>query len=443
MFFQQAIETMPIDRLRKLQNERLKELVDYAWHRIPFYRKQFTESNILPSAIRSVDDLHKIPFTKKNDLRDNYPFGLFAVPKEAVARIHCSSGTTGKPTVVGYTKKDVDTFAEVCARSLAAAGAEPGLKLQNAYGYGLFTGGLGLHYGAEKLGMTVIPVSGGMTDRQILLLRDFKPEVMSCTPSYALTVAEEIKKRGIDLNELNLKFMLLGAEPWTETTREKVQSILNVAATNIYGLSEIIGPGVSQEDFEERGTGSHVWEDHFFPEVVNPQTGEPMPEGEYGVLCFTTLTKEATPLLRYWTNDITNLHYDKDSKRTHVKMGAILGRSDDMLIVRGVNLFPSQIEAVLSDLPEFSSHYRLEISKEGNIDQVNIHIELDEKIYRELKTEVIVPSDLDILKSLHQRLTQKIKDNIGLTMNIYLENYRSVSRSEGGKLNRVVDKRIK
>jgi len=237
--------------------------------------------------------------------------------------------------------------------------------------------------------------------------------------------------------------MVLGAEPWTETIREEVQNLLNVVATNIYGLSEIIGPGVSQEDYEERGTGSHIWEDHFFPEVVHPETGEPMPDGQFGVLCFTTLTKEATPLIRYWTNDITSLHYDKSSKRTHIKMGAILGRSDDMLIIRGVNLFPSQIEAVLNDLPEFSPHYRLEISKEGSMDQVDIHIELSEKIYKDLNTEIILQKDLDILKSLHQKLSQKIKDNIGLTMNITLENYQSVSRSEGGKLNRVVDKRIK
>ena len=354
MFFQPTIETLPIRQLRQLQNERLQYLVKYLYARIPFYKKMFDEAGISPSSIQSVNDLCKIPFTKKTDLRNQYPFGLFAVPKNEVARIHCSSGTTGKPTVVGYTKNDIDIFAEVCARSLMAAGARPGMKLQNAYGYGLFTGGLGLHYGGERLGITVIPVSGGMTDRQILLLRDMQPEVMCCTPSYALTLAEEIKKRGIDTRELNLKFIVLGAEPWTETIRDEVQKTLNVAATNIYGLSEIIGPGVSQEDHEERGTGSHVWEDHFFPEIINPITKEPMREGEYGVLCFTTLTKEATPLLRYWTNDITNLYYDRSSKRTHIKMGPIRGRADDMLIIRGVNLFPSQIESVINELPEFS-----------------------------------------------------------------------------------------
>jgi phenylacetate-CoA ligase len=443
MLFQQTIETLTLHKLRKIQNERLQHLVKYVWDRIPFYKKLFAEANILPSSIKSVNDLYKIPFTRKSDLRDNYPFGMFAVPSQVVARIHCSSGTTGKPTVVGYTRKDIETFAEVCARSLAAAGAEPGMKLQNAYGYGLFTGGLGLHYGAEKLGMTVIPISGGMTDRQILLLKDFRPEVVSCTPSYALTIAEEIRKKGINPKELNVKYMVLGAEPWTETIREEIQTQLNVIATNIYGLSEIMGPGVSQEDFEERGTGSHVWEDHFFPEIVDPESGQPMPEGKQGVLCFTTLTKEATPLIRYWTNDITSLHYDRSSKRTHIKMGAILGRSDDMLIIRGVNLFPSQIESVLNDLPEFSSHYRIEVSREDRMDQIDIRIELIEQMYKDLNTDTVVESDYDILKSLRYKLAQKIKDNIGLTMNIILANYQTIPRSEGGKLNRVVDKRIK
>ncbi|MEP7129220.1 MAG: phenylacetate--CoA ligase, partial [Chitinophagales bacterium] len=303
MYFNQYIETLPLPQLRALQSERLIRLLQYVNQQVPFYRKQWHDANIQLSSIRSVDDLHKLPFTRKSDLRDHYPFGLFAVPMHEVVRIHCSSGTTGKPTVVGYTRNDVELFAEVNARSLVAAGARPGMKLQNAYGYGLFTGGLGLHYGGEKLGMAVIPVSGGMTDRQILLLRDFQPEVMCCTPSYALALAEEIRNRGIGQQALKLKYMLLGAEPWTETIREEIQQSLNVIATNIYGLSEIIGPGVSQEDFEERGSGSYVWEDHFFPEIVHPDSGDPLPEGELGVLVFTTLTKEALPLIRYWTND--------------------------------------------------------------------------------------------------------------------------------------------
>ena len=441
MFFQPSIEKLPVDQLRKLQSERLIELVRYVATRIPFYRKKFEESRINPASIRSIDDLHKLPFTFKKDLRDHYPFGLFAVSHDEIARIHCSSGTTGKPTVVGYTKNDISIFAEVCARSLAAAGARPGMKLQNAYGYGLFTGGLGLHYGAEKLGMTVIPVSGGMTDRQLLLLRDMKPEVMSCTPSYALTITEEIKKRKINPGELNLKYMVLGAEPWTEIIREEVQNGLNVIATNIYGLSEIIGPGVSQEDYEERGTGSHVWEDHFYPEIVDPVSKEPLPEGEYGVLCFTTLTKEATPLLRYWTNDITNLYYDKDSKRTHIKMGPVRGRADDMLIIRGVNVFPSQIEAVISELPEFSPHYQIVVSKQQTMDSVDVQVELNEKIYPGLTKEMSDENDATIFQTLRHKLAKKIKDSIGLSMNVTIRNQNSVPRSEGGKLNRVVDHR--
>ena len=441
MFFQPSIEQMPVDQLRKLQSERLTELVKYVTSRIPFYRKMFEEHGINPASIRSIDDLHKIPFTFKTDLRDHYPFGLFAVGQHQVSRIHCSSGTTGKPTVVGYTNNDIGIFAEVCARSLAAAGAKPGMKLQNAYGYGLFTGGLGLHYGAEKLGMTVIPVSGGMTDRQLLLLRDMQPEVMCCTPSYALTITEEIKKRKINPAGLNLEYMVLGAEPWTETIREEVQNGLNVIATNIYGLSEIIGPGVSQEDYEERGRGSHIWEDHFYPEIVDPVSKEVLPEGATGVLCLTTLTKEATPLLRYWTNDITNLYYDKDSKRTHIKMGPIRGRADDMLIIRGVNLFPSQIESVISELPEFSPHYQIVLSKQQTMDNVDVHVELNERIYEGLPGDIPSENEPEIFRSLRHKLAQKIKDSIGLSMSITIRNQNSVPRSEGGKLNRVVDQR--
>ena len=441
-YFNSELETLSRSKLRKLQNERLQRQLKRLYGRVAFYKNLFDENGIDPKEIKGVEDLHKIPFTKKGALRDNYPFGLFASPMEDVVRLHCSSGTTGKPIVVGYTKNDIDVFSEVVARSLVAAGCRRGMKLQNAYGYGLFTGGLGLHYGAEKLGMTVIPISGGGTEKQLLLLQDFQSEAICCTPSYAMTIAEAAQRQSI-LDKINLRYAILGAEPWTESIRAEVESKLNVKATNIYGLSEIIGPGVSQEDVDEPGSGSYVWEDHFFPEIVDKDSGEPLPEGKEGVLVFTTLTKEAMPLLRYWTNDITSIYYDKNAKRTHVKMGPIIGRSDDMLIIRGVNLFPSQIEAVLNDLPEFSSHYRLEISKEGSMDQVDIHIELSEKIYKDLNTEIIVQKDLEILKSLHQKLSQKIKDNIGLTMKITLENYQSVPRSEGGKLNRVVDRRAK
>ncbi|MBK9730907.1 MAG: phenylacetate--CoA ligase [Chitinophagaceae bacterium] len=442
MYFNQYIETLPLPQLRSLQSERLIRLLHYVNQQVPFYRKQWQDANIQLSSIRSIEDLHKLPFTRKTDLRDHYPFGLFAVPMKEVVRIHCSSGTTGKPTVVGYTRNDVELFAEVNARSLVAAGARPGMKLQNAYGYGLFTGGLGLHYGGEKLGMAVIPVSGGMTDRQILLLRDFQPEVMCCTPSYALALAEEIRNRGIGQQALKLKYMLLGAEPWTETIREEIQQSLNVIATNIYGLSEIIGPGVSQEDFEERGSGSYVWEDHFFPEIVHPDSGEPVPEGELGVLVFTTLTKEALPLIRYWTNDITNLYYDKSSKRSHIKMGPIRGRADDMLIIRGVNLFPTQVEEVLLGMVELAPHYQMVVSRTGAMDEVEVMVELEEQIYRENNFQRIEEHmESDFVRELTYRLSKKIKDTIGLTMKVSIQNYNRLPRSEGGKLNRIKDLR--
>ena len=427
MLFQPDIETMALDKLRQLQSERLRRLVAYVYDRVPFYKKQLDEHGVKPSDIKGIGDIHKLPFTKKVHLRDNYPFDLFATPMSEVIRIHASSGTTGKPTVVGYTRKDIEIFSEVVARSLAASGCRPGMKLQNAYGYGLFTGGLGLHYGAEKLGMAVIPVSGGMTDRQIMLLRDFQPEAMSCTPSYAQTLAEEMAFRNIPLDSINLKVAILGAEPWTESIRKQVEAGLGVNAVNIYGLSEIMGPGVSNEDVDEKGTGSYIWEDHFFPEIVDKDTGEPLPEGEFGVLVFTTLTKEAMPLLRYWTNDITNIYYEHSHKRTHVKMGPIRGRSDDMLIIRGVNLFHTQVEDVIQYFPELSPNYQLIVSREGNMDEV------------EVKVETI--SDKIEVQEVQSRLRKKIKDNIGLSMKISLQAPQSIPRSEGGKLSRIVDRR--
>ena len=434
MLFQPDIETMPLDKLRQLQSERLRRLVAYVYERVPFYKKQLDEHGVKPSDIKGIGDIHKLPFTRKYDLRDNYPFDLFAVPMSEVIRIHASSGTTGKPTVVGYTRKDIENFSEVVARSLAASGCRPGMKLQNAYGYGLFTGGLGLHYGAEKLGMAVIPVSGGMTDRQIMLLQDFQPEAMSCTPSYAQTLAEEIAKRNIPLDSLNLKVTILGAEPWTESIRKQVEAGLGVDAVNIYGLSEIMGPGVSNEDVDEKGTGSYIWEDHFFPEIVDKDSGEPLPEGQFGVLTFTTLTKEAIPLLRYWTNDITNIYYEHSGKRTHVKMGPIRGRSDDMLIIRGVNLFHTQVEDVIQYFEQLSPNYQLIVTREGNMDEVEVRLEVAGAF-----SEILQSADAH--RELHGRLVKKIKDNIGLTMKITLEGPGSIPRSEGGKLKRIVDKR--
>ena len=438
MIYQPTIETMPVPQLRALQSERFVQLVRYMYERQPFYRRQWDAHGIDPRSVKSIDDIARFPFTVKTHLRDEYPFGLMAVPPSELIRIHASSGTTGKPTVVGYTRADIDVFAEVVARSLCCAGAMPGMKLHNAYGYGLFTGGLGLHYGGERLGMAVIPVSGGMTDRQLMLLQDFAPEVISCTPSYALTLAEAIRERGIPLEQFKLRYAILGAEPWTETTRRAVEAGLGVTATNIYGLSEIVGPGVSQEDFEEKG-GSHIWEDHFFPEIVHPDTGEPQPYGTEGILVFTTLTKQGIPLMRYRTNDICSLYYDSDSKRTHVKMSPIKGRSDDMLIIRGVNLFHTQVEAVLHHLPEFSANYQLIIYREGALDAVEVLVELSEEVYAVKGARL--PVNDEFLDDVKRRLEKKIKDNIGLSMRITLADRDALPRSEGGKLKRILDRR--
>ncbi len=428
--FNPEIESLPLEKLRRLQSERLSQLAAYVYDRVPFYRGTFDQLGLKPSTILNISDISKLPITYKNDLRDHYPFGLLAVPQEEIRRIHASSGTTGKPTVVAYTAGDLEIFAEVNARSLYAGGARPGMKIHNAYGYGLFTGGLGIHAGAEKLGLAVVPVSGGMTDRQLMLLQDFQPEVICCTPSYAQTLAEEVKKRGIGKKALNLKFGVLGAEPWTETIREDVEAGLGIVATNIYGLSEIIGPGVSQEDHEEKGSGSYIWEDHFFPEILDPETKEPLPEGADGVLVITTLTKKGMPLLRYWTNDICNLSYDKSSKRTHVKMSSIKGRADDMLIIRGVNLFPTQVEVLIRDIPELEPHYLLVVSKKGALDRVDVRVEVKS-----------TAMELSQLEGLRTHLMQKIRNNIGLHMDVELVPRDSIPRSEGGKLSRILDLR--
>ncbi|WP_207218335.1 phenylacetate--CoA ligase family protein [Hymenobacter persicinus] len=435
---------MPLPQLRALQNARLQEQVAYVYGRVPFYQQKFDALGVHPSTFRGLEDLPKLGFTKKTDFRDNYPFGLFAVPQTEVARLHCSSGTTGKATVVGYTAHDLDIFAEVVARSLAAAGCRPGMKMQNAYGYGLFTGGLGIHYGAEKLGMTVIPVSGGGTDRQLQLLQDFQPEVLCATPSYAQVLAEEIRRRGISHDALNLQYAVLGAEPWTEAIREQVESGLRVRASNIYGLSEIMGPGVSQEAVDERGTGSYLWEDHFYPEVVDKDTGEPVAEGELGVLVLTTLTKKAMPILRYWTNDITNIYYDHSVSRTHVKMGPIRGRSDDMLIIRGVNFFHTQVEDILQGLAHVSPYYQVVASRRGAMDEVEVRVELAEELMRELGLATVTADAIrqhDCLQTLQGTFAKKIKDNIGLSMKVTLLGFGELPRSEGGKLNRVQDLR--
>jgi phenylacetate-CoA ligase len=444
MIFQPELETLSRERLEKLQDERLRFVVGYVYERLPFYRQRLDEAGVDPKAFGGLKDLHKLPFTRKDHLRENYPFGLFAVPREEVARIHASSGTTGKPTVVGYTKKDLQVFAEVVARSLAAAGARPGMMLHNAYGYGLFTGGLGLHGGAEALGMTVVPVSGGMTERQVMLIQDFRPEVISCTPSYAQTLAEEFRKRGVSPEALSLEYAVLGAEPWTEAIRKQVDEGLGVRSTNIYGLSEIIGPGVANECVEER-QGSHIWEDHFLPEVVDPDTGEPLPEGKVGVLVLTNLTKEAMPLLRYWTGDLTFLTYEPCAcGRTHVRMGPILGRTDDMLIIRGVNVYPTQVEAVLLGIPEVVPYYQIVVRREGTLDEAELKVEVSEEFFREIGEKALSDEVIEAdhrLHALRDKVAHKIKDTIGVSMRVTLLAPGQAPRSEGGKLRRVLDLR--
>ena len=437
---------MPIAELRKLQSERLINQVAHLYRNVPSYRQKMDEAGVTPGQIKSIQDIHLLPFTKKNDLRDNYPFGLFAVPRNEIVRIHGSSGTTGKPTVVGYTRGDLDIFSDVIARSLTAAGCRPGMIMQNAYGYGLFTGGLGIHYGAERLGMSVVPISGGMTERQVMLMQDFGTDVICCTPSYALTISEELARQGIDKNTLNLKYAVLGAEPWTESIHNEVEAGLGASATNIYGLSEVMGPGVSQEDHEEKGTGSYIWEDHFFPEVVDKNTGAPLPEGSTGVLVFTTLTKKGMPVLRYWTNDITSIYYDKGAKRTHIKMGQILGRSDDMLIIRGVNLFHTQVEAVLEDFPDLSTNYQLVVKHERAMDEVWVKVELQPASFEAFALSELTPETIkehSTLAGIHHNLQRKIKNNIGLSMHIELCTPGTIGRSEGGKMKRVIDLRAK
>jgi phenylacetate-CoA ligase len=417
VIFEPELETLPRPELRRLQSDRLRQIVAYARERVPFYAERLEGVDV-----ESIDDLPRIPFTRKTDLRDHYPFGLFAVELREIARIHVSSGTTGQPTVVGYTAGDVDVFARVNARSLAMAGAEPGMMLHNAYGYGLFTGGLGLHYGGERLGLAVVPVSGGNTERQLLLIQDFRPDVICATPSYALTLAHELARRGVAADELSLRFACLGAEPWTDAIRAEVDAGLGIRSTNIYGLSEIVGPGIANECVEERA-GSHVNEDHFYPEIVDPQTGEPLPDGEEGVLVFTTLTKEALPLLRYWTGDLCSLSSERCScGRTLRRMGLIKGRTDDMLVIRGVNVYPSQVEALIPRVPELTANYLLVVTRERALDRLEVQVE---------------GSSPDA----GPELARLIKETIGCAAEVTVVPAGTIPRSEGGKTQRVRDLR--
>ncbi|OPC01771.1 phenylacetate--CoA ligase [Elizabethkingia ursingii] len=439
MYF--SVEHLELDQLRKLQSERLKNLVAYLDEKSDFYKRKFNESGLAPQDIKSIEDISKLPITYKQDLRDSYPFGLFTVPKSQLQRIHCSSGTTGKPTVVGYTKEDVDLFSEVVARSLNAAGAQRGMLLHNAYGYGIFTGGLGLHYGAEKLGMSVLPISGGMTVRQVDLILDFKPEVICCSPSYALTIADELANRGIPAEEISLKYAVLGSEPWTEIIRGHIEKRLGLHATNIYGLSEIIGPGVSMEDWEEKG-GSYIWEDHFYPEILDPVTKLPVPYGEEGVLVITTLTKKAMPLLRYWTNDITSLYYDTNAKRTMVKMKPIVGRADDMLIVRGVNVYPSQIEDAFSGIKGVVPNYYLTpIEKEHMCVAFEVDVEINDELIRAQQFEINSNDYTNFIHNFAESVEGEIKRRVGITTKVKIHAQDSLPKCEGGKINRILKRK--
>jgi len=395
----EPIEKASRKKLRALQLARLKRTLAQVYERVPHYRRKFDAAGVKPKDLKTLADLAKFPFTAKADLRDTYPFGLFAVPMDQVVRIHASSGTTGKPTVVGYTKKDIDTWSHLMARSIRAAGARPGDKLHNAYGYGLFTGGLGVHYGAERLGLATIPVSGGMTERQVQLIRDFKPDIITVTPSYMLAICDEMERQGVDPKKSSLRIGIFGAEPWTDELRKQIEKRTSLQAIDLYGLSEVMGPGVAQECSETKD-GLTIWEDHFFPEVVDPVSGAVLPDGEQGELVFTSLTKEALPVIRYRTRDLTRLL--PGTARTMRRMARITGRSDDMLIIRGVNLFPSQIEELILKQPGLSPHYVLELSKQGPLDHLTVLVESDNqdaggKLQQDIKSYIGVSSDVKIV----------------------------------------------
>lgn len=423
-------ECMEREELRKVQGERLRETVERVYFNVPYYRHKMQEANLGPESIRTIDDLHKLPFTTKQDLRDNYPFGLFAVPMSEIVRVHASSGTTGKPTVVGYTRRDIATWSEVMARTLTCAGADRNDFIHIAYGYGLFTGGLGLHYGGEKIGASVIPVSGGNTMRQLQLLVDFGSTVLACTPSYALFIAEAIEDAKINRDDLKLRVGVFGAEPWTENMRREIEEKLRIKAIDIYGLSEIIGPGVASECLVQHGL--HVNEDHFYPEIIDPKTLEVLPEGQVGELVFTTITKEGLPLIRYRTRDLTRLNYEKcRCGRTLVRMEKCLGRSDDMLIIRGVNLFPSQVESVLLEMSEIKPHYLLIVDRVNNLDTLELQVEVDESFFMDKISQ---------LESLRQKIQSNLESALGLGIKVNLVEPKTIERSEG-KATRVIDRR--
>lgn len=430
MIWNEKIECASRDEMNAIQSERLKQTVQRLYHNIPSYRAKMQDKGLVPGDINNIEDLSKLPFTIKSDLRDNYPFGMFTVPMSEIVRLHASSGTTGKPTVVGYTRNDLQMWAEVVTRALGMAGVHRNDIVQVAYGYGLFTGGLGMHYGTENLGATVIPISGGNTQKQIQLMQDFGTSVIACTPSYALFLAEVMKEMGVKPESLKLRVGIFGAEPWSENMRKEIEAKLKIKAIDIYGLSEVVGPGVSCECEEQ--VGMHVSEDHFVPEIIHPETLEPLPAGEIGELVFSTITKEGIPMLRYRTRDLTRLHYDKCAcGRTLVRMEKCMGRSDDMLIIRGVNVFPSQIESVLLAMSETEPHYLLVIEREGTLDVVNLMVEVQEQFFSD---------EVRALEGLRKKITHNLQSTLGISVKVKLVEPKTIERT-AGKAKRVIDNR--
>ena len=428
----EPIETASRDEIAALQLERLKWSVRHAYENVPHYRAKFDAAGVHPDDLNTLADLAKFPFTTKTDLRDNYPFGMFAVPRERVVRVHASSGTTGKPTVVGYTQRDIDTWASLVARSIRAAGGRAGDIVHVAYGYGLFTGGLGAHYGAERLGCTVIPMSGGQTERQVQLIMDFKPDIIMVTPSYSLVIAEEFERQGITPDQISLKVGIFGAEPWGEGMRAEIERKLGIDAVDIYGLSEVMGPGVANECIESKD-GPVIWEDHFYPEIIDPDTGEVLPDGADGELVFTSLTKEAMPVIRYRTRDLTRLL--PPTSRAFRRFGKITGRSDDMLIIRGVNVFPTQIEEQILRDQRLAGIYQIQLSRQGHLDEVEVQCELQ----RELMGRI----DDAERRAIGQALQHRIKTLIGISTRVTVLDADAIPRTQTGKARRVVDDRPK
>ncbi|MEM5451951.1 MULTISPECIES: phenylacetate--CoA ligase PaaK [Paraburkholderia] len=425
----EPIEKASRDELAALQLERLKWSLNHAYENSPVYRRKFDEAGVHPSQVQSLADLARFPFTTKKDLRDNYPFGMFAVPQDQISRIHASSGTTGKPTVVAYTARDIDTWANVVARSVRAAGARRGDKVHISYGYGLFTGGLGAHYGAERAGLTVIPFGGGQTEKQVQLIQDFRPDIIMVTPSYMLAIADEMERQGIDPATCSLRIGIFGAEPWTNDMRRAIEQRMGITAVDIYGLSEVMGPGVASECAETKD-GPTIWEDHFYPEIIDPETGEVLPDGELGELVFTSLTKEALPIVRYRTRDLTRLL--PGTARTMRRMEKITGRSDDMLIIRGVNVFPTQIEELLLKQPALAPHYQIVLTKEGPMDVMSLNCEPCPE----------TAPDYGALDAASKALAYDIKALIGVTCKVNVLEVNGIERSVG-KARRVIDKRPK